>query len=179
MLKKITITISIIIIVLIIVGFVTNYIDSGRVTTGHEPKYCLKTISKDERRVTYWGLGYKVIRYVGTSPKEPYQNNIGVKMGNWFMKYELSKDLVIKIEVNKEIITISNKNDINRLSNILESSKYNSKICNGISSHKISFKNKKYYLKESCKRIQTGNKQADITSDDLETILEIIAANKD
>lgn len=34
-------------------------------------------------------MGYKVIRYVGVSPNELYENNIGVKMGSWFMKYEL------------------------------------------------------------------------------------------
>lgn len=33
----------------------------------------------------------KVIRYVGVSPNEPYESNIGAKMGSWFMKYELSK----------------------------------------------------------------------------------------
>lgn len=75
-----------------ILGIITNYYDSGRVTTGHEPKYCLKIVSNDGKKITYWGLGYKVIRYVGGSPNEPYENNIGVKMGSWFMKYELSDD---------------------------------------------------------------------------------------
>ena len=60
-------------------------------TTGHEPKCCIKIVSYDGSKVTYWGLGYKVIRYVGVSPNEPYENNIGVKMGSWFMKYELPK----------------------------------------------------------------------------------------
>lgn len=90
--KKINIIIVIFIVLLIVLGIITNYIDSGRVSTGHEPKYCIKLISKDERKITYWGLGYKVIRYVGVSPKEPFERNIGVKMGTWFMKYELQKD---------------------------------------------------------------------------------------
>lgn len=90
--KKINIIIVIFIVLLIVLGIITNYIDSGRVSTGHEPKYCIKLISKDERKITYWGLGYKVIRYVGVSPKEPFERNIGVKMGTWFMKYELPKD---------------------------------------------------------------------------------------
>ena len=88
----------IIVIAVVIVGVITNYIDSSRVTTNHEPKFCIKTISSDGCKVTYWGLGYKVIRYVGVSPNEPYESNIGVKMGSWFMKYELPKDIKMKIE---------------------------------------------------------------------------------
>ncbi len=58
--------ISILVIILIIIlGIITNYVDSGRVETGHEPKCCIKIVSKDGSKVTYWGLGYKVIRYVG------------------------------------------------------------------------------------------------------------------
>ena len=89
--KKICISVGIVLIGLIAMGIITNYIDSGRVTTGHEPKCCIKIVSYDGSKVTYWGLGYKVIRYVGVSPNEPYENNIGVKMGSWFMKYELPK----------------------------------------------------------------------------------------
>lgn len=90
--KKIFISIGILLMVLIVAGSITNYVDSGRVATGHEPKYCIKVVNNDGSKVTYWGLGYKVIRYVGVSPNEPYKSNIGVKMGNWFMKYELPID---------------------------------------------------------------------------------------
>ena len=106
--KKLGIGVGIFLIILIIAGFITNYIDSGRVTTGHEPKYCIKVVSDNGSKVTYWGLGYKVIRYVGVSPKEPYENNIGVKMGNWFMKYELPKDNDLNKENN---ISINSLND--------------------------------------------------------------------
>lgn len=106
--KKLGIGVGIFLIILIVAGFITNYIDSARVTTGHEPKYCIKVVSDDGSKVTYWGLGYKVIRYVGVSPKEPYENNIGVKMGNWFMKYELPKDNDLNKENNS---SISNLND--------------------------------------------------------------------
>ena len=106
--KKICISIGIVLIGLIAMGFITNYIDSGRVTAGHEPKYCIKIVNNDGSKVTYWGLGYKVIRYVGVSPNEPYESNIGVKMGNWFMKYKLPIDS----EFNKENSSnISNLND--------------------------------------------------------------------
>ena len=106
--KKICIGVGILLMILIVAGIITNYIDSGRVTTGHEPKYCIKIVNNDGSKVTYWGLGYKVIRYVGVSPNEPYENNIGVKMGNWFMKYELPIDSEFNKENNS---SISNLND--------------------------------------------------------------------
>ena len=97
--KKIIISISIILILLLGFGIYSYYIDSARVRNNVEPKFTIKTISYDGNKVTYWGLGYKVIRYVGVSPKEPYQSNIGVKMGSWFMTYELPAE-------NKEINTL-------------------------------------------------------------------------
>ena len=87
--KKLLIITLIFFLIIIVLAFITNYVDTGRVTTGHETKCCIKIVSYDGSKVTYWGLGYKVIRYVGLSPNEPYENNIGVKMGSWFMKYEL------------------------------------------------------------------------------------------
>ncbi len=106
--KKICIGVGILLMILIVAGIITNYIDSGRVTTGHEPKYCIKIVNNDGSKVTYWGLGYKVIRYVGVYPNEPYESNIGVKMGNWFMKYELPIDSEFNKENNS---SISNLND--------------------------------------------------------------------
>lgn len=106
--KKICIGVGILLMILIVAGIITNYIDSGRVTTGHEPKYCIKIVNNDGSKVAYWGLGYKVIRYVGVSPNEPYESNIGVKMGNWFMKYELPIDSEFNKENNS---SISNLND--------------------------------------------------------------------
>lgn len=104
--KKRVFILLIIIISMIIIGIITNYADTGRVSTGHEPKYCMKIISQDGKKVTYWGLGYKVIRYVGVSPNEPYESNIGVKMGNWMMQYELPMDSKYSDKQDKEIHTL-------------------------------------------------------------------------
>lgn len=176
--KKISIGVGIILIILIVIGIITNYVDSGRVTTGHEPKYCIKIVSKDGSKVTYLGLGYKVIRYVGVSPNEPYENNIGVKMGSWFMKYDLPKEKSITIEYDGKTIEISNYADINKIYNILVNSRYNSEICDGINTHKITMDNEVYYLKESCEEIQKGDKQSKISKEDLEAILKIIDSNQ-
>ncbi len=164
-----------IVFILVIAGVITNYIDSGRVTTNHEPKFCIKIISNDGGKVTYWGVGYKVIRYVGVSPDEPYESNIGAKMGNWFMKYELPKSNNIEIEYKGQTIVINDMKDIGTIENILVNSKYNHELCNGINTHKINLNNAVYYIKEDCKEIQRGNKQAKITDEDLETINNIIS----
>ena len=176
--KKICISVGIVLIILVVIGIITNYADSGRITTGHEPKYCIKIVSNDGSKVTYWGLGYKVIRYVGVSPNEPYENNIGAKMGSWFMKYDLPNERIITIEYDGKTIEISNYDDINKIYNILVNSKYNSEICDGINTHKITMDNEVYYLKESCQEIQKGDKQAKISKEDLDVILKIIDSNQ-
>jgi len=176
--KKIWISIGIVILVIMITGVITNYVDSGRVTTGHEPKYCIKTVSSDGTKITYWGLGYKVVRYAKISPNEPYENNIGVKMGSWFMNYELPKGKNVIVEYAGKTIKITNLDDISKIENILVNSKYIAPICDGISTHKISIDNEIYYLKESCREIQKGDNQSAISQEDLSTILNIIEKNQ-
>jgi hypothetical protein len=171
--KKIEIIIGIFVIVLIVIGIITNYLDGGRVTTGHEPKYSIKVVSNDGSKVTYWGLGYKIIRYVKVSPNEPYENNIGAKMGSWFMKYELPKTDLIEIEYEGHTVTVTDIKDIGIIENILSNSKYDREICDGINTHKITLNNEVYYIKASCKEIQKGDKQSKITENDLNTITNI------
>lgn len=165
---------GIILIAIIIAGFITNYADSGRVTTGHEPRYCIKLVSNDGSKVTYYGLGYKVIRYVKDSPNESYESNIGTKMGSWFMKYNLPEEDIIEIEYEGQAITIANTKEVDIIKNILINSKYNNEICNGINTHKIILNNDIYYIKEDCKEIQKGDKQATISTEDLNIINNII-----
>ena len=64
-------------------------------------------ISDNGNKVTYWGLGYKVIRYTSVSPYESFKSNRGVKFGSWFMKYEIEKDRENKIENEKNRVKIS------------------------------------------------------------------------
>ena len=44
----------------------------------YEPKLVIKTYDEDIKAVTYWGLGYKVVRYISESLDEPYASNVGV-----------------------------------------------------------------------------------------------------
>jgi len=87
--KKVLVIVGIILVVLIAAGVVTGFKDNARVRNNLEPKYVIKTVSYNGEKVTYWGLGYKVVRYVSISPNEPFKNNIGLKFGSWLMVYKL------------------------------------------------------------------------------------------
>ena len=91
--NKVIIILVIVLTLLIGTGLITSYIDSARVRNSIEPKFTIKIVTEQGNKVTYLGLGYKVIRYPSVSPNEPYKNNLGVKYGGWFMKYEL-KDVL-------------------------------------------------------------------------------------
>ena len=172
--KKILVIISIIIVILLSIGLITSYIDSARVRNGVEPKYVIKLVNKEGNKVTYYGLFYKVIRYVSVSPNEPYKNNIGIKYGSWFMKDELKESITIELLMGSKKVEINKKEDIEFITSLLKDSKYINEICDGINTHKITIDNEVYYLKESCKEIQKGNKQATISEYDLNTLLKII-----
>lgn len=175
--KKIIFSILIIVFVCSTACISTRYVDSGRVTTGKEPKFCIKTVNSTGSKVTYWGLGYKVIRYVGVSPNEPFDMNIGVKMGNWFMKYDKPQKETILISYNNKSVEVSNSSDVNTLKNILQNSKYDLYDCDGIVTHEIEIDGSRYYLKKDCKHIKKGDRDAKITEEDLNSILSIIESN--
>lgn len=96
--KKSLIITGIIIIILVVTGLVTSYIDSARVRNSVEPRFVIKITTDGGNKITYWGLGYKIVRYPSVSPNEPYKNNKGVKYGSWFMNYELEEDVKLSAE---------------------------------------------------------------------------------
>lgn len=168
--------------VLFMASLITKYIDTANVTTGHEPECCIKTVSRDGGRVTYWGLGYKVVRYVGVSPDEPYESNIGVKMGSWFMHYEKPTDVILDIKSFEagNTFQVSDKADVDFIINLLENAKYINEPCEGISDYAIMYDNDTYTILIGCSEIKRGNKQATISDEDrkvLEKILENASAD--
>ena len=124
---------------------ITKYIDTANVSTGHEPECCIKIVSHDGGKVTYWGLGYKVVRYVGISPKEPYESNIGVKMGSWFMIYEKPTNVILDVKSfgTNNTFKVSDKADVDFITNLLKNSKYINEPCNGITDYAITYDNAK------------------------------------
>lgn len=174
--KIILIIVAVIIVLLIPIGLVTSYIDIARVRNSIEPKYTIKIVTDGGNKVTYWGFGYKVVRYPAVSPKEKFKSSLGVKFGSWFMNYKLSEYDNIEIELLDEgkIIKVSRTRDIEFIVSLLRDSKYINELCEGINTHKIKVGNNIYYLKESCKEIQKGKKQAEISDKDLKKLIEII-----
>ena len=164
------------IIILLLAGLVTSYIDSARVRNGVEPKFAIKIASYDGNKITYWGLGYKVIRYPAVSPKESFKSSLGVKYGSWFMKYELSNYDILDVELlmDGKTVKVSKTRDIEFIIGLLEDSKYINEVCDGINSHKIVLNNETYYIKDGCKEIQKGKKQAKISDADFEKLMKII-----
>ncbi|MBQ2835801.1 MAG: hypothetical protein IJE68_03080 [Clostridia bacterium] len=174
--KRNLIIIGIISAILVVAGLVTSYIDSARARNSIEPKFAIKITTDGVNKVTYWGLGYKVIRYPSVSPNEPYKNNLGVKYGSWFMRYELSnyENIDIELLMDGKTIQLSRTRDIEFIIRILEDSKYINEVCDGINSHKIVLDNEIYYIKDGCGEIQKGRKQAKISQEDLNKFLKII-----
>ena len=174
--NKKVIIIVIISVIIIIAGLLTSYIDSARVRNSMEPKFAIKIITDGGNKVTYWGLGYKVIRYPGVSPHEPFKNSLGVKYGSWFMDYEQLnyENIEIELLMDNKIIQVSKTKDIEFIINLLKDSKYINEICKGINTHKITIGDEVYYLKEDCSEIQRGDKQAEISKEDWEKFLEIV-----
>lgn len=175
--KGLIITISVLLI-LFVASLITKYIDTANVSTGHEPECCIKIVSQDGNKVTYWGLGYKVVRYVGVSPNEPYKNNIGVKMGSWFMKYENPTNVVLDVKSfgTDNIFQISDKADVDFTTNLLKNSKYINEPCDGITDYAITYDNDTYNILISCREIKRGNKQAKISDKDMAELERILAS---
>ena len=174
--KGIIITISVLVI-LFVASLITKYIDTANVSTGHEPECCIKIVSQDGNKVTYWGLGYKVVRYVGVSPDEPYESNIGVKMGSWFMKYENPTNVVLDVKSFGENKTfkVSDKADVDFITNLLKNSKYIDEPCDGIIDYAITYDNDTYNILISCSEINRSGKQATISDEDMKELEKILA----
>ena len=170
-----------VLVVLIIASLITKYIDTANVSTGHEPECCIKIVSQDGGKVTYWGLGYKVVRYVGVSPNEPYKNNIGVKMGSWFMKYEdpTNEILDVKSFGENKTFKVSDKADVDFINNLLKNSKYIGEPCDGIIDYAITYNDYTYDILISCSEIRKGNKQAKISDKDIEELERILVTAAD
>ena len=173
--KGLIITISVLVI-LFIASLITKYIDTANVSTGHEPECCIKIVSADGGKVTYWGLGYKVVRYVGVSPDEPYESNIGIKMGSWFMKYDNPTNVILDVKSfgENKTLKVSDKADVDFITNLLKNSKYIDEPCDGIVDYAITYDDYTYNVLIGCKEIRKGNKQAKISDKDMKELEKIL-----
>lgn len=95
--------------ILIILGVIFFFVDKGRVDDKRAPMFATKMISKDEKKVTYLGLGYKVVAYPENSVYENFADHKAVKIGSWFMNFKIKEDG--KIENKEENVEINSPED--------------------------------------------------------------------
>ncbi len=65
----------------VILGLIAGVVDYNRIKKDKIPIFCILFTDDSTCKVTYIGVGYKVIRYTGFSINEPFKNNIGVRFG--------------------------------------------------------------------------------------------------
>ena len=170
--------------VIIILGLIFFIVDYNRVKNEEKPIFCINTATaNDGGTKEYLGLGYKVIDF---NRLDGYDE---VKIGTWSMKYEdfeneynnieeLSNiEVVVNGYNNISSITITNDDAI-KIKQILNGFTYDNELCDGIYSYEIIINEEEHYMvKQDCKAIEKGNKQADITEEELKTIENIIENN--
>ena len=173
--------------VIIILGLIFFAVDYSRVQRQETPIFCINyATANDGGTNEYLGLGYKVIDFNRLNGYDE------IKIGSWFMKYEdfeneynkyteeLSNIEVIVNDYNNiPSITITN-NDAIAIKQILNGFTYNGELCDGLYSYEIIINDEEHYMvKRDCKAIEKGDKQADITEEQLNSIEEIIEKNID
>ena len=172
--------------VIIILGLIFFAIDYSRVQKQEKPLFCIQHpagIIMDGGTVEYLGLGYKVIDFNRVNGYDE------MKIGSWFMKYEDFENeynnyvddtnITIKGYNNIPNITIIGE-DALILKQILSDFTYDGELCNGIYSYEIIINDEEHYMvKHDCKAIEKGDKQADISEEELKSIENIIENNID
>ena len=169
---------------IIILGLIFFAVDYSRVQRQETPIFCINyATANDGGTNEYLGLGYKVIDFNRVNGYDE------MKIGSWPMKYEdFEKEynnyiddtnITIKGYINLPNITIEGE-DALILKQILSDFVYDGELCNGIYSYEIIINDEEHYMvKRDCKAIEKGDKQADITEEQLNSIEEIIEKNID
>lgn len=173
--------------VIIILGLIFFAVDYSRVQKQEKPIFCINyATANDGGTNEYLGLGYKVIDFNRLNGYDE------IKIGSWFMKYEDFEDeynyenndvLDTKVVVNGynniPSINITN-NDASAIKQILDGFTYDGELCDGLYSYEIITNDEEHYIiKRDCKAIEKGDKQADITEEELKSIENIIENNID
>ncbi len=172
--------------VIIVLGLVFFAIDYNRVQKQEKPIFCIQNpagVIRDGGTVEYFGLGYKVIDF---NRLDGYDE---IKIGSWSMKYEDFENefndyvdnakVVVEGYNNIQTITITGE-DATMIKQLLNEFTYNDELCDGIYSYEIIINDEEHYMvKRDCKAIEKGDKQANITDEELKEIEEIIENNID
>ena len=173
--------------VIIILGLIFFTVDYNRVQKQEKPIFCINySTLRDGGTKAYIGLGYKVIDF---NMLNGYDE---MKLGSWFIKYEdyeseystyteelADTKVIVKGYNNMPSITMIDDDAI-AIKQILNGFTYDGELCNGIYSYEIIINDEEHYMvKQDCNAIEKGDKQADITEEQLNSIEEIIEKNID
>lgn len=171
---------------IILLGILFSAVDYNRVQNGKLPIFCINyATANDGGTKEYLGLGYKVIAF---NRLDGYDE---IKIGLWTMKYEDFENEykeygsgVEEVELNVVISGYNNNQDItiigddaSKIKQILDGFSYEGELCDGIYSYTIKIDDEIYNVKQSCQAIGKGDKQANITEEELKAIEEIIEKN--
>lgn len=85
--KSLLLKTSGVIAIFIILGALFNAIDTNRFNAEKHPLFVLKLQDQNDSKITYLGLGYKIVFYPGVSPTEPLKES-NSKKGSWFMDFK-------------------------------------------------------------------------------------------
>ena len=79
---------------LMLLGAIFGIIDYGRVKNNEMPLFTIKVPhSYSQQKINYIGLGYRLQRSIGVSPKEPLSHNLHVKFGLWLYTWKIDYNL--------------------------------------------------------------------------------------
>ena len=103
-----------IIITIAIIGCIFFMVDKNRVEEGKAPQFAIKKVENEGNKITYTGLGYKVITYPKDKEniEESLKDKKRTKIGSYFMNFEIKEDKIVKDDKdNTENMEIKNVED--------------------------------------------------------------------
>ena len=102
-------------------------------------------------------------------------------MGSWFMKYEDPTNVILDVKSfgTNNTFQISEKADVDFITNLLKHSKYIDEPCDGIVDYAITYDDYTYNILISCGEIRKGNKQAKISDKDMGELERILVTTAD
>jgi len=93
-----------IIIIILTLALLTFIIDYNRIKNGNLPMFTIKLES--ENKINYYGLGYKIERFLGTSKENNLYEDNKVKFGLWIYTWQIElkeKELENDFEIKTNI----------------------------------------------------------------------------
>lgn len=109
--KKKTKCIIIIITLIVLLGTISGLIDYNRVKQNKKPLFMV-SLRNDKDPLNYIGLGYRMQRFTGLSPKQKLSSDVWVKFGSWFYTKEIKYKSLKEINPETDNSSAASENNI-------------------------------------------------------------------